>query len=75
MSFQKKIREKIAILKKMIAASVDKKTSMTSISVTFQDPKGCCSRSRFRSEEIAGIYNRLPYLQGKRGLSLFGEAF
>ena len=25
--------------------------------------------------DIAGIYNRLPYFQGKRGLSLFGEAF
>ena len=35
----KKDSRKIAILKKMIAASVDKKTSMTSISVTFQDPK------------------------------------
>ena len=35
----KKDSRKIAALKKMIAASVDKKTSMTSISVTFQDPK------------------------------------
>ena len=35
----KKDSRKIATLKKMIAASVDKKTSMTSISVTFQDPK------------------------------------
>ena len=35
----KKDSRKITTLKKMIAASVDKKTSMTSISVTFQDPK------------------------------------
>lgn len=35
----KKETEKIETLKKMIAASVDKKTSMTSISVTFQNPK------------------------------------
>ena len=35
----KKESKKIATLKKMITASVDKKTSMTSISVTFQDPK------------------------------------
>ena len=35
----KKDSRKIATLKKMIAASVDKKTSMTSISVTFQNPK------------------------------------
>ena len=35
----KKETEKIETLKKMIAAAVDKKTSMTSISVTFQDPK------------------------------------
>ena len=35
----KKDSRKIATLKKMIAASVDKKTSMTSISVTLQDPK------------------------------------
>lgn len=31
--------EKIEILKKMISASVDKKTSMTSVAVTFQNPK------------------------------------
>ena len=30
---------KIEILKKMITASVDKKTSMTSVTATFQDPK------------------------------------
>ncbi|WP_394901306.1 Wzz/FepE/Etk N-terminal domain-containing protein [Bacteroides xylanisolvens] len=30
---------KIATLKKMITASVDKKTSMTSVTATFQDPK------------------------------------
>lgn len=35
----KKETEKIETLKKMIAAAVDKKTSMTSISVTFQNPK------------------------------------
>lgn len=35
----KKDSRKVATLKKKIAASVDKKTSMTSISVTFQDPK------------------------------------
>ena len=35
----KKDSRKIATLKKMITASVDKKTSMTSISVTLQDPK------------------------------------
>lgn len=35
----KKDSRKIATLKKMIAASVDKKTSMTSISVTLQAPK------------------------------------
>ena len=35
----KKESRKIGTLKKMITASVDKKTSMTSISVTFQDPK------------------------------------
>ena len=35
----KKESRKIATLKKMITASVDKKTSMTSISVTLQDPK------------------------------------
>ena len=31
--------KKIAALKKMITASVDKKTSMTSVTATFQDPK------------------------------------
>ena len=35
----KKETEKIETLKKMIAAAVDKKTSITSISVTFQNPK------------------------------------
>ena len=35
----KKETEKIETLKKMIAAAVEKKTSMTSISVTFQNPK------------------------------------
>ena len=35
----KKETEKIETIKKMIAAAVDKKTSMTSISVTFQNPK------------------------------------
>ena len=35
----KKELMKIGTLKKMIAASVDKKTSMTSVTVTFQDPK------------------------------------
>ena len=35
----KKDSRKVATLKKKIVASVDKKTSMTSISVTFQDPK------------------------------------
>lgn len=35
----KKDSKKIATLKKMITASVDKKTSMTSISVTLQSPK------------------------------------
>ena len=35
----KKDSKKIATLKKMIIASVDKKTSMTSISVTLQNPK------------------------------------
>lgn len=35
----KKDSKKIETMKKMITASVDKKTSMTSISVTFQDPK------------------------------------
>ena len=35
----KKESKKIATLKKMITASVDKKTSMTSISVTLQSPK------------------------------------
>lgn len=35
----KKDSRKIATLKKMITASVDKKTSMTSISVTLQSPK------------------------------------
>ena len=35
----KKESKKIAALKKMITASVDKKTSMTSVTATFQDPK------------------------------------
>ena len=35
----KKESKKIATLKKMITASVDKKTSMTSVTATFQDPK------------------------------------
>ena len=35
----KKESKKIEILKKMITASVDKKTSMTSVTVTFQDPR------------------------------------
>ncbi|WP_302027220.1 chain-length determining protein, partial [Bacteroides caecimuris] len=35
----KKESQKIESLKKKIAASVDKKTSMTTVSVTFQDPK------------------------------------
>lgn len=35
----KKESKKIETLKKMIIASVDKKTSMTTVSVTFQDPK------------------------------------
>ncbi len=35
----KKESQKIETLKKMIIASVDKKTSMTTVSVTFQDPK------------------------------------
>jgi len=35
----KKESKKIELLKKKITASVDKKTSMTSISVTFQNPK------------------------------------
>ena len=35
----KKELMKIGTLKKMIAASVDKKNSMTSVTVTFQDPK------------------------------------
>lgn len=35
----KKESKKIETLKKMIIASVDKKTSMTSVAVTFQDPK------------------------------------
>ena len=35
----KKESKKIATLKKMITASVDKKTSMTSVIATFQDPK------------------------------------
>ena len=35
----KKESKKIESLKKMIIASVDKKTSMTTVSVTFQDPK------------------------------------
>ena len=35
----KKESKKIAALKKMIPASVDKKTSMTSVTATFQDPK------------------------------------
>jgi len=35
----KKESKKIEILKKMITASVDKKTSMTSVTATFQEPK------------------------------------
>lgn len=35
----RKESKKIQTLKKMIAASVDKKTSMTSVTVTFQNPK------------------------------------
>ena len=35
----KKESKKIATLKKMITASVDKKTSMTSVTATFQEPK------------------------------------
>ena len=35
----KKESKKIAALKKMITASVDKKTSMTSVTATFQNPK------------------------------------
>ena len=35
----KKESKKITTLKKMITASVDKKTSMTSVTATFQDPK------------------------------------
>lgn len=39
MNYLKKESKKIEVLKKMITAIVDKKTSMTTVAVTLQNPK------------------------------------
>ncbi len=47
---------KINHLKKSITASIDKKTSMTTVSVTFQNPKVAATVCRFGNKKIARVH-------------------
>ena len=69
----KKESQKIEALKKMIIASVDKKTSMTTVAVTLQNPKVAAVVADSVVRKAAGIYYKLSYFQSKRRLYLFGE--
>lgn len=48
----------------MITASVDKKTSMTTVAVTLQNPKVAAVVADSVVKKIARVHYRLSYIQG-----------
>ena len=69
----KKESQKIETLKKMIIASVDKKTSMTTVAVTLQNPKVAAVVADSVVGKLQEYIINYRTSKAKRRLYLFGE--